>query len=130
MYQIKKENYGFKLVFEGMIHKEEMEKWRDESKKILSSASKDFGNVIDLRKMSAIKADTQSVMEEGQKLYKESGMKRSAVVLDSAITTMQFKRIAKTTGIDKFERYIDASTHSNWEELAVKWVKEGIDTDI
>ncbi len=50
------------------------------------------------------------LMEEGQKEYKERGMTRSVVILDSAIMAMQFKRLAKDTGIYQWERYIDAST--------------------
>lgn len=65
----------------------------------------------------------------GSKEYKSKGMKRSVVILDSAIMAMQFKRLAKDTGIYEWERYIDASTHSNWEKLGEEWIVNGIDPD-
>jgi|LGOV01.1.fsa_nt_gb hypothetical protein len=130
MYQIKKENYGFKLVFKGMIHKDEMENWKEDSIKKLRVSKGKFGNIIDMRELKALQKDTQVIMEEGQKLYKEKGMERSAVILNSAIVTMQFKKIAKETGIDKFERYINASANTNWEELAINWVKNASDINI
>ena len=46
-------------------------------------------------------------MQEGQKLFKNAGMERSVVILSTAMVTMQFKRIAKETGIYEWERYIE-----------------------
>lgn len=56
-------------------------------------------------------------------------MQRSAVVLSNAILTLQFKRIAKETGIYEWERYIDASKNPNWEEIATDWLEKAIDPD-
>jgi len=66
-------------------------------------------------------------MAETQALYKQKGMQRSAVVLDNALTTTQFRRIAKESGIDAWERYIDANLTPKWSEAAVKWVRDGIE---
>jgi hypothetical protein len=35
---------------------------------------------------------------------------------------MQFKKIAKETGIDQWERYIDASSNPNWEDAGLNWI--------
>ena len=40
-------------------------------------------------------------------------------------TRSLFKRLAKETGIYEWERYIDASSHPNWEEDAMKWIVSG-----
>jgi len=68
-------------------------------------------------------------MVKGLQLYKGKGMQRSAVILNSTVTTMQFKRLAKESGIYQWERYIDASKTANWTDVAVAWVKDGIDPD-
>jgi hypothetical protein len=46
-------------------------------------------------------------------------MDRSVVILANSVTTMQFRRIAQETGIYQWERYIDASKVTNWEEIAI-----------
>lgn len=56
-------------------------------------------------------------------------MERSVVILESTIITMQFKNIAKETGIYQWERYLDASKVPNFEEVGKKWLINGIDPD-
>jgi len=83
-----------------------MKQWVKESEKVLASQAPGFGVFVDMRTLSALPPESQKHMEEGQKLFKQKGMVRSAVALNSAITTMQFKRIAIDTGIAKWERYL------------------------
>lgn len=129
MYKIEIKNYGFKLTFGGVLDKNELQKWINESQALLKSTQDEFGVFVDMRTLHPLVRDAQMLMEEGQKEYKERGMQRSVVILDSAIMAMQFKRLAKDTGIYQWERYIDASTHNNWEELGVNWISDGIDPD-
>ena len=129
MYTIEKEPYGFKLTFGGFIKAEEMMAWVGESKRALVSTPKDFGVFVDMRTLKPLPAETQTHMEDGQKLYKEKGMTRSVVILSSATTKMQFKRIAQETGIYEWERYIDASAVPEWEKIGIDWISEGIDPD-
>jgi hypothetical protein len=129
MYKIDKKDYGYLLTFSGMINLEEMSKWVEDSKKALTGAPSSFGVIIDMRDLKPLAADVKKKMEEGQILYKEKGMARSAVILSSAVLTLQFKRIAQESGIYKTERYINASKVSNWEKVASDWVKNEIDPD-
>lgn len=129
MFKIEKEDYGYKLTFGDFIKSEEMMAWAEESKKALTAAPKDFGVFIDMRTLKPLPADAQPHMEEGQKLYKEKGMTRSVVILASATTKMQFKRIAQETGIYEWERYIDASSVPEWEKKGISWIREKIDPD-
>jgi hypothetical protein len=82
-----------------------------------------------MRNLKPLPPDAQASMEEGQKLYKQKGMERSVVILNSASLTMQFKRIAKETGIYEWERYVDASKTADWEKVGLDWVKKGVDPD-
>ena len=129
MYKIEKENFGYKLTFKGFIKKDEMLEWVEESKRAVAGAPKDFGVLIDMRELKPLPDDSQLHMQEGQKLYKTKGMLRSAVVVNGAATKMQFKRIAKETGIYDWERYINAATSTDWEKAAVGWISSGIDPD-
>lgn len=129
MYSINQKNFGYYLVFGGFIQRDEMKKWVDESEIALENAPDEFGVFVDMRTLKPLPQDSQAHMQEGQKLFKRSGMIRSVVIVNDSVTNMQFKRIAKETGIYEWERYIDASTVSNWEETGLNWIKKGIDPD-
>jgi hypothetical protein len=130
MYKIDKRPFGFALTFGGFIQKDEMEKWNSESAMHLAIASARFGVLIDMRDLKPLPSDSQEIMVRGQKLYKDAGMQRSAVILNNVTTTMQFIRLAKASGIYTWERYFDASSDPNWEEKALKWIKSGIDVSL
>lgn len=129
MYKIEKKPYGYQLTFGDFINKEEMAKWVSDAEKALASAPSSFGVLIDMRTLKPLPADAQDEMKKWQKLFKEKGMKKSAVILDGAVTKMQFMRIGKSTGIYEWERYIDASNVSNWEQVAIDWITKDIDPD-
>jgi len=129
MFKIDKRHFGYRLTFGGYIDAVEMKKWHDESQKELMSQTGDFGVFVDMRTLKPLPQDSQEHMQAGQKLYKQKGMVRSAVILNEPITTMQFKRIAKETGIYNWERYLDASKEKNWEQKGLAWIEKGIDPD-
>lgn len=122
MYSVEKAGYGFKLTFGGFIQPDEMKAWVEESKKALTSAAGSFGVFIDMRTLKPLPKESQPLMVEGQKLYKAKGMQRSVVILNDTITTAQFRRIAKETGIDAWERYIDASKTADWKTAGEAWL--------
>lgn len=130
MYKIDKTSFGSRLTFGDSIAKSEMENWLKDSITAVASAPANFQVLIDMRTLKPLSPDAQEVMQEGQKLYKQKGMERSCVILDNAIITMQFKRIAQQTGIYAFERYINASQFSDWESKAVAWLEKGTDPDL
>jgi hypothetical protein len=125
MYAIERTPDGFKLTFGGIISKSEMETWVEESKKILPRVDGRFSVVVDMRTLAPLLPDVQNVMVAGQRLYRTSGMTRSAVILNDTATTAQFQRLAKESGIDAWERYIDASATPNWMRVAEAWCFHG-----
>jgi hypothetical protein len=129
MYSIEKKPWGYYLTFSDIIHKEEMEKWVGESKKALLNHPKEFGVFVDMRKLKPLDEETQKVMVTGQQLYKSAGMSKSAVVLESVSVSLQFKRLAKESGIYQWERYIAAASNTNWEQTGIDWITKGIDPD-
>ena len=129
MYSIEKKPYGYLLTFGGTIEADEMQKWADESAAALAGAPASFGVVVDMRELTPLEPDAQTTMVKGQQQYKAKGMQRSAVVLANAVTTLQFKRLAQQSGIDAFERYINAKATPDWHSIAVAWVTKGLDPD-
>jgi hypothetical protein len=129
MYKIEKTDFGFKLTFGGNIKEDEMSQWVDESRKALIGSPLQFGVFVDMRTLKPLNPEAQKMMEEGQKLYKSKGMQRSVVIVESVTISMQFKRIAKQTGIYDWERYISAQESPNWENLGLRWIRNSIDPD-
>jgi len=130
MYKIESMLYGYKLTFGGFIQAAEMRQWVKEAETALASQRGSFGVIVDMRTLKPLPRDAQEVMESGQKQFKMKGMQRSAVVLENAITTAQFKRIAQESGIYQWERYFDASKSPDWERKAVEWVRNAADPDV
>ena len=81
------------------------------------AAPASFCVFIDMRTLKPLPKESQPIMGEGQKLFKAKGMQRSVVILNDTITTAQFHRIAKETGIDAWERYIDESKTADWKAV-------------
>jgi len=129
VYKIEKKPYGYRLTFADSISPDEMNAWVDESKKVLVTSPTKFGIFVDMRTLRPLANEARHIMENGQKLYKQNGMERSVVILSSNLTKIQFKNIARDTGIYAFERYIDASSEPGWEQIGIKWITEGIDPD-
>ncbi len=129
MYKIEKRPSGYLLTFGGTITSDEMTAWFGESRTALKGAVPPFGVIIDMRTLAPLAPETQAIMVEGQKAFMTAGMKRSCVIVANSIIAMQFKRLAKESGIYAFERYIDAEAHPDWTKTAVAWVKDGTDPD-
>ena len=129
MYKIEKVEYGFFLTFGGRMDIEEMTAWLEDSQLELAEAEEPFYVFVDMRTLELLEPEVQKVMNQGQQLYKIKGMKRSVVILNNHTLTIQFKRIALQSGIYDTERYIDASSNSNWKELGLKWLLKGVDPE-
>ena len=129
MTKIERKNSGYLLTFAGIINREEMQAWVEASRKALESETRGFCVIVDMRTLAPLPPETQQVMVEGQKLYKARGMTRSAVILNNAVTAMQFKRLAKESGIYQWERYLDGAQPGHFE-AAVAWGRDGVDPDL
>jgi len=129
MHAIEKKPWGFKLTFGETILDDEMKNWAKESQHALVGATGKFGVFVDMRTLKPLAPEVQNTMVGGQQLYKRAGMERSVVILNSMAVTLQFKRLAKDSGIYQWERYIDASTKHNWEQAGIDWLTKGTDPD-
>ena len=130
MYRIERRPSGYLLSFSGTVNKDEMQRWYNETKTVLlGERSSEFGVVVDMRGLQPLKDDAKTIMVNGQQLYKEKGMKRSAVILADAEVCRQFKNLAVQSGIYVTERYLDASNMGDAIGKAIDWVKSGVDPD-
>lgn len=127
MYLIENKEYGFHLTFGGKILEDEMAAWVEESRLMLTKRQGRFSVFIDMRRLEPIASESQVQMQKGQRLYKQMGMERSVVILESPTLARQFRRIAKQTGILLRERYIDASIEPDWENVGLDWVENEVE---
>lgn len=130
MYRIEKKGWGYRLTFGGSIVAEEMAQWLEESRKILADQEEGFFVFVDMRTIIPLSRDSQIYIRDGQRLYRQRGMIRSVVIVSSPVVAAQFRRIAGETGIHKWERYIDASSTPDWEELGLGWLFNEVDPEL
>jgi hypothetical protein len=127
MYKIEKTDYGVKFTFSGFVDEEEMKRWAEEVAEETKSLSKGFCVFMDMRGMKPLPRDAWLVMQKAQERAIKAGMARSVQVVDDPITSMQFKRFARNTGISDRERQIDASSALEWKKMAMDWLIRGIE---
>lgn len=129
MYNVERTEFGFRITFAGTMDADELRAWIDDSRATLEASPDEFGVLVDMRDLQLLGDDEQALMREGQQYYRDAGMKRSVVILDSAVLTLQFRRLAKESGIYDWERYINAGDVEDWQRQALEWLLEGVDPD-
>ncbi|MDI6797432.1 MAG: hypothetical protein QMD09_10825 [Desulfatibacillaceae bacterium] len=127
MYKILQTSWGFLLTFGGRMDPNEMMRWFAASKTALEKAGKPFGVIVDMRTLELLGKQARQIMVNAQRYYREHGMNRSAVIVNSSLTNMQFQRIASHSSIRETERYFDEWEQSDWWQLAEDWVIRGIE---
>jgi hypothetical protein len=130
MHRIEQTQYGYRLVFEGFLQKHDLSSLLDDMKQTIRSRGRKFPVLLDMRHSRAFPADAQEILKEAIRFFKQVGMERNAVVLNSAIATLQVRRLGKETGIDATSRYIDASTEQDWEKVAIDWMVRAVDPEV
>jgi hypothetical protein len=127
MYDIERTEFGYELTFGGQMDRDELLEWRAESEDTVANTPGSFGTLVNMRDLDALDDDAQEVMVETQHDYREWGMERSAVVVDSATTKLQFRRLAQESGIDEWERYVDTETFDDPRAAALAWIRDGVE---
>jgi hypothetical protein len=123
MHTITQTDYGFLIVYEGFMKKEDMEAWTRDMGQYLSRTRGPFGILVDLRGAVAFPQEAQEALFEGIQLASQRGLQRCAVVVSNAISKIQATRIAKESKIYDRARFIDSAAQPNWEQLAQDWIQ-------
>jgi hypothetical protein len=123
-------DYGLEIVFGGSLSREEAEDVLGELHRKLPPAGGSFGLLVDSRGARAYYAGAQEVFKRAILLCLERGMKRSVVVHDSPIASLQAKRLAIETGTLLWTRYIDADSRPDWQRAVRDWLIDAIDPDL
>ena len=130
MYKIEIKDYGFKFTFAGFIKEFEMQEYFDKAEKTLAdSGLTEYCVMVDNRDLKPLPPESKAIIDKAQRMFKQGGLIRSVLLLNNPVTTLQFKRIAKETGVYEYERFIDASQTDNYEEVGRAWLTDAIDPD-
>ncbi|MCP4685705.1 MAG: hypothetical protein GY867_09700 [bacterium] len=127
MYTIEKKSWGYELIFGGDTSVEEASRWHEEWTEILKNQIGPFSVFVDMRTLIPLCKEAMEPLAEGQRLARQRGMIRSVVVVQNPATASQFRRIAGDTGINQWERYIDANALADWMQRGLDWILHGIE---
>lgn len=126
MYKIERKDYGIKLTFDGFIAPEEMREYKAEFIQVLDLLPPKFGILSDMRMLKPLPTESQEILSANPELTVDRVL-RSATVLNSALVKLQTRRLANQWKLSDSKRYIDASTHADWEKQAVDWIVHGVE---
>ena len=129
MYSISPTSFGLRVTFSGHLTRDEARRWVAESEQVLSRMQRGFRVLVDMRELRPTTDEAYAEFAAGQGVYELAGMDRSAVVLSSPELVERFGRLARESGDDEWERFIDASTRPDWEKVALDWLEGNVSPD-
>lgn len=130
MYKIERQSYGFRVELGGAISVSEAVQWLADLKDVLVDQEPGFTVFVDMRTIIPVGPEAQAYIQEGQILCREAGVERSVAILSSPAVAAQFRRLGGDSGVAPGERYIDASTVENWEEVGMNWLEHAVDPEV
>lgn len=129
MYKIEKRPSGFILTFSGVLDLAEIKQWYSESEVLLREmkrSNQQYGVIVNMTQAKTWSPEVNAILGEGQKMYRESGMLRSAVILQNEMVKVQVKVTSIKSGINKTERYFNGEDKDAVAK-AIDWVKNGVE---
>jgi hypothetical protein len=127
VYKIEKADWGYELTFGGNMPADEVSQWYQDWAETIKDHLGPFSVFVDMRTLIPLSKEAMEPLAEGQRLARQRGMVRSVVIVQNPATASQFRRIAGDTGINQWERYIDATIADNWRQLGLNWILQGIE---
>ncbi|MGD2114139.1 MAG: hypothetical protein PVG07_03740 [Acidobacteriota bacterium] len=126
-YKVETTDYGLKLSVLGFISEDEVRAMNQEIEQQGSGLADGFGVVVDMRASRAFSNEVAELMKEQIGICIKTGMSRGSVVLQSAIMTLQARRLITETNLSDRVRFIDASADTEWEKTAIAWADQGVE---
>lgn len=125
--RVEETSYGYRLRFGGFLERNAAGALLSEIRSVIRPRGAAFALMVDLRESRAFAAEAQEILRQAILHCKDAGMERNACILNSAIATLQARRLGRETGVDETSRYIDASADPDWERVALDWLLRAVD---
>ncbi len=129
-YTVETTDYGLHLVFNGLVGPTDLAAMNREVERAARRLHQDFGVLLDMRANRAFSNEVAELLKTQVGIVKEAGMARAAMVLESAVMTLQARRITTESGATEMIRFIDAAADEEWETAALDWVAEGVEPPV
>jgi hypothetical protein len=129
MYAIGPLPCGYQIVFAGQVTALELLAWIDDVRRCLASPPKDFGLLLDLRGLAPLSPGATRILAKGLQLCQQKGLLRTAVVVCSRATRLEYTRMAQESGIYQWERYLSAEDTPDWHGRSIAWISQRIDPE-
>ncbi len=129
-YSVESTEYGLHLVFNGFVSPAEVAEMNREIERSVSGFHEGFGVLVDMRANRAFSNEVAELLKTQVGIVKQKGMARAAVVLQSAIMTLQARRITTESEATQMIRFIDSSATADWEKIALDWIKRGTEPPV
>ncbi len=107
----------YKLRLSGSIQIDEINTLKKKVKSVLQKPASDFRVYSDLRGFKPANKDVQAAMTEIQSLFKEKGMKKVAILVDSSIVKIQLLRLHAETGIKGKDEFYSADEEGYEQQI-------------
>lgn len=120
--------YGYRTEISAPLQAADVKMWTEEIRSVVRGRPA-FSQLVDIRNNTARDEDTTRMIEETMQWVRANGLQRSAVIVASPTLKMQVQRLARNTGVDTYERYLDAASDPQWEQKALAWLERGVDPD-
>ncbi len=121
MYNIKREDWGFRTRFQGNINNDDMKDWLEEATSLAKDYKGKFAILLDFRPCTYLGDKAKYSLDMGRRIFFRRGMRRSVVVFREAKMARGFRQAAVEMGYDDFERYICPAMGS-CERLSMDWL--------
>ncbi|MCK4655796.1 MAG: hypothetical protein KAT85_02155 [candidate division Zixibacteria bacterium] len=129
MYKLEKAEYGLNLTLGGDIGTAVAMKLADELEQVLPAQKGEFSILVDARGVIPYERKTQEYVFKWMTLCRQNGCRRYAIIVTSPVLATQASRLAYEAGTGELERYINANEVENWEEIAIRWLVDGIEPE-
>ncbi len=126
MYEIEHTEYGLQLTIEGTPSGTEAAELAAEVRSAVENISGSFHILVDLRRLDIYTEEAASEMTDLMGFCKRNGLDRSASVVGSTTSEMQISRLVDAAGAD--ERVINENQVDDWEETALQWIEDGVES--
>jgi len=127
LYSINKTSYGIRIIQKGIFTIDEVEKYKIDVIRILSSYDKPFSILIDSRELVLPNEDVLKVFDQLFEIVWGMSCERGAIVIKSPVAKRMVDQACCNAPIKGNDRIINAEKFPNWDKIAVAWVADGIE---
>lgn len=121
MFEVNNTTYGIEVELSGFFDKEELGDFYEEMKTHVARQNGGFNIYADHKGVKAMPDGADEHFAQLMAMCKDGGLDQSVVIVDSAITAMQQRRLRDEAGLEG-QKIVNAETNDDWKQEAKNWV--------